>query len=180
RVYIEDLGARLPKDPGRVKRALEGTKQGADWLIERWEGLGEVLQSNGTWNEAQRRLAFDLRGVPLEFREGSQKVPREDDPVALAALVAEELEQLREHQEATLCAMDEAARSCAVSGMLMEEDAATKRLRQYEARARRVLNVARGELLRVRAGAAPADRPAAGGAAADDPSPRPADTGSCC
>src|SRR5258707_95790 len=29
---VEDLGARLPKDPARVKRALARSRQGADWL----------------------------------------------------------------------------------------------------------------------------------------------------
>jgi hypothetical protein len=38
RAYVDALGARLPKDPARIARALEGTKQGADWLIERWQG----------------------------------------------------------------------------------------------------------------------------------------------
>src|SRR6267378_6097135 len=36
------------------------SRQGADWLIERWEGLGEALGTNGGWDEPQRRLAFDL------------------------------------------------------------------------------------------------------------------------
>jgi hypothetical protein len=108
-----------------------------------------VLQANGAWDEIQRRLAFDLRGVPVELRDGSRQVPAETDAEALAALVAKELDRLRDCQEAVLFALDEASQAMAMSGMLMEEDPATRRLRQYEARARRVLNAARGELLRV-------------------------------
>src|SRR5207302_6849310 len=54
RAYVDNLGARLSKDPARVARALERTKQGTDWLLERWEGLGEVLHTNGAWDEPQR------------------------------------------------------------------------------------------------------------------------------
>src|SRR4051795_4330999 len=90
------------KDPARVARALSRTKQGADWLLERWEGLGAVLRSNGAWDEAQRRLAFDLLGVPGELRDGSLRIPAAADTPALAALVEAQLARLREDQEACL------------------------------------------------------------------------------
>jgi hypothetical protein len=190
RAYIEDLGARLPKDPARVARALGATKQGCDWLLERWEGLGEVLQSNGAWDERQRRLAFDLLGVPDELRDGSRKVPPACDAPALAALVAAQVDRLGEEQEATLNALDEATQALAAAGMAIEEDAATRRLRRYEASARRELRWSLAELRRVRAefpgagefpasssssssssrpdaSSAPAERPLANGAAMD-------------
>ncbi len=64
RMAVEGLGAKLAKDPTRVAPALRGCKQGADWLRERWESLGEILTNKGAWTDEQRRLAFDLLGVP--------------------------------------------------------------------------------------------------------------------
>ncbi|MEA2502149.1 MAG: hypothetical protein QOD01_2260, partial [Actinomycetota bacterium] len=108
RKAVEDLGARLPRDPARVAQALGGSRQGADWLIERWEGLGEALGTNGGWDEAQRRLGFDLLGVAPELRNGSTRVPPEADAAALAALVEREAARLRGRRERSLDALDEA------------------------------------------------------------------------
>jgi hypothetical protein len=163
RQVIEDLGAKLPKDPARVSRALRRSKQGADWLIERWEGLGEILKANGTWDDAQRRLAEDLLGVPIELRN-SGRLPSSSDSKALAALVARQVADLRADQEAVLDELDEADRELTVAGMPMEEDAITARLRKYEASCRRDLHWAQAELRRSRAEAAEASAP---------PQPRP-------
>jgi hypothetical protein len=152
RMAVEELGSKLPKDPARVATALRRSRQGADWLIERWEALAEILQSNGKWSEAQRRLAFDLLGVPLELCEGSHRVPIEGDTAGLAALAAREVARLKEDREAVLDALDEANCGMAEVGMPLSEDALTMRLRRYEAGFRRALNWAVKELRRVREG----------------------------
>jgi hypothetical protein len=162
RKAADALAARLPRDPGRVARALSGSRQGADWMIEHWEGLGAVLQAHGGWDDAQRRLAFDLLGVAPELRDGSDKVPPANDAAALAGLVAEEVYWLRKAQEVSLVPLDQAERSMAAAGMPLEEDACTARLRRYEARIRRELRWAHGELRRVREGLPPSPSPASG------------------
>jgi hypothetical protein len=60
--------------------------------------------------------------------------------------------RLREDQEATLIALDEATQSMAAAGMPMDEDASTRRLRRYEASCRRALHWAQNELRRARRG----------------------------
>src|SRR4051812_28163733 len=147
RKAVEDLAARLPKDPSRVAQALGRSRQGTDWLIGRWEGLGEALDANGAWDEAQRRLAFDLLGVAPELRNGSAKVPPEGDARGLAALVARQLARLRERREEALDWLDENERAMTASGMPLEEDAPTARVRRYEASCRRAYLSARDELL---------------------------------
>src|SRR4051812_9614169 len=150
RKAVEDLGARLAKDPARVAQALGRSRQGADWLLERWEGLGEALGTNGGWDDAQRRLAFDLLGVAPELRNGSTRVPPEADAAALAELVERQVARLRGRRERSLDALDEAERAMAAAGMPLDEDAATARIRRYEASCRRDLRGARAELLRCR------------------------------
>src|SRR4051812_49188489 len=134
---VDDLGARLPRDPARVAPALGRSKQGSDWLLARWQGLGEVLETNGAWDEAQRRLAFDLLGVPPELRHGSRAVADATDAPALAAQVAQQVARLQDEQEASLLDLDEQMQALAAAGMPPGEDAATKRLRRYEASSRR-------------------------------------------
>ncbi len=159
RAAVEDLGARLPKDPARVSRALRRVRQGADWLIERWEALGEILGTNGRWSDDQRRLAFDLLGVPADLRDGSVKVPPADDAEGLAALVSRQVADLRVRQEDYLDESDEAERGMAAWGMPMEEDPITARLRKYERGCRGDLNRALAELRKVREEATPAGSP---------------------
>jgi hypothetical protein len=163
RMAVEDLGAKLSKDPARVAPALRGRKQGADWLIERWEALGEILENKGGWTDDQRRLAFDLLGVPVALRDGCDLLPPPDDVDGLAEAVAEQIQGLREDREVVLDALDAEERSRALQGMPAEEDAASARLRKYEASCRRAFNAAKAELLRLREATGPA-----GGEAPDE------------
>ncbi len=156
RVAVEEIGARLAKDPARVVPALRGRKQGADWLIERWEALGTILRNTGAWTDDQRRLALDLLGVPAELRDGGDILPPADDIEALAELAAEQVAMLQDDQEGVLDALDAKDRSMALAGMPAEEDAPSARLRKYEASCRRAFNAARAELLRLREAKAPA------------------------
>ncbi len=159
RIAVEDLGARLAKDPARAAPALRVRKQGADWLIERWELLGAILKNTGAWTDEQRRLALDLLGVPAELRDGGDILPPADDIEALAELIADQVAMLHDDQEGVLDALDAKDRSMALAGMPAEEDATSARLRKYEGSCRRAFNAARAELLRLREAKAPKVEP---------------------
>src|SRR5262249_7856586 len=148
------LGARLSRDPQRVARALEATKQGAEWSLLHWGGLADVVETNGVWDEAQRRLALDLLGVPHVLRNGNLVLPAEDDTAGLAELAESEMARLRERIENRLVPLDAATQMMAAAGMPYEEDKLTARLRKYEAAARRENAAALAELRRVREPAA--------------------------
>jgi hypothetical protein len=156
RAAIEDLGARLAKDPGRVARLLENTRQGADFKIERWRLLAGLVVSDGGWNEAQHRVAFDLLGVPAELRPASGTVvPAGDDAAAdQAALAAREIARLEALQAEILVEQDEEQREMAEAGMPLEEDRITRRLRRYEMDCRRWLKRAEDQFAAGRAAAA--------------------------
>ena len=165
RKAVEDFSARLSKDPQRVSWGLRATVQGADWLIESWEDLGDIVRKAGRWNEDERQLACDLMGIRRELRTSTLRVPAGDDAPALIALVENQLTTLRASQESVLEALNEAERGMTLAGMPLEEDAATARLRKAETRARNELARTRNELLRVQAGerpkSDPKDRPSA-------------------
>src|SRR5262249_20567222 len=67
-IEAEKIAEKLPKSPGRVTRELKGFKQGAEWLILRWEGLTRVVEATGTVEDAQRQTALDLLGMPSDVR----------------------------------------------------------------------------------------------------------------
>ena len=99
-VYIDELGARLSEDPEGVKRALERTKQGVEWLLIHLYGLLDVLESNGTWDERRSRLASNLLCTRSQFRQGCRKPAAEAEE--LAALIVREVDRLETRLEERL------------------------------------------------------------------------------
>ena len=88
-VYINKIAARLHEDPG-VARALEGTKQGVEWLLKSWLCLEEVLEYDGRWTDEQNRLAMALVGPRVELRDSYCTMLAESDAAELADLVKNE------------------------------------------------------------------------------------------
>jgi hypothetical protein len=152
REAIDNLGAKLSKDPKRVHGALRRTKQGCTWLIECWAELAEVLETNGGFDDAQRQWALDLLGVSPQARNGSKRLPSSSDGAALSRLVGWERERLEGDIAEWLEATDARRRESAQSGMSMEEDAETRRLHRHLATAKRERDWAMAELRASRAG----------------------------
>ncbi len=115
-----------------ASRRLERSTQGADWLIDRWEGLADALESRGQWDDAQRNLAFDLLGTSPILRDGHARVPAAVDRDGLMNLVKDEVGRLADEQRTTLSPLDTHEQDLACCGMPVEPDAETKRLRKYE------------------------------------------------
>jgi hypothetical protein len=156
---IEDYGSRLAKDPSRIACGLMNSRHGCLWLAARWEALAEIARKTGKWDDAQRRLAFDMLGVSAELRPLSSRVPAEDDPLKLVALAEAQIANLNGQIANSLDALDASEREMAMMGMPMHEDKLTARLRKDEARARRDFALARTELRRHREGQPSAARP---------------------
>ena len=129
RALAEALGTGLARRPSLVALKLESTKQGCQWLLERWQILGAVLESGGEWTEEQRSLTMDLSGIPRELRTGLD-APEPGDDVAMVAMVAERLEHRRTE---VLEGLDELERSAAEQGHPLETAREVTLLRRYEA-----------------------------------------------
>ncbi len=126
RELVNRLAARLPRDPERVAHRLGRTRQGVDWLIERWQGLEEALAVEGCWTDEQRSMAFDLLGVSPILRNGRHRVPAASDTAGLARLVADRLAHLREARDGRLDDLDALEQDLALIGMPSVEDAGTR------------------------------------------------------
>jgi hypothetical protein len=158
RKSVEDFAMWLSKEPERIARGLRQSRQGTDWLIERWTRLAAIAREVGAWNEDQRRLAFDMLGVPRDLRNLTIDVPAGDEATALIALAEAQIARLREDQVAVLDELNEAERAQAFAGMPLEEDAVTARLRKDESRARNDFAKARNALFRRRETARAGDK----------------------
>jgi hypothetical protein len=133
-----EIAKNLERQPERTVHALRFTKKGAELLITYWAGLADAARTNGGWDESQQRLAFDLLAVRRELRSGSTRLPLGGDgnKEALIALAEEQIAKLEDRIERVLEACHTAERDEAVAGIFYVEDAATKKLRKDESRAR--------------------------------------------
>lgn len=174
RQAAEDLARKLPDEPARISLALQRSRHGCDYLIERWDVLAHIARVRGTWDEAQRRLAFDLLGVPAEFRADSTRLPADADAATLEALAVAEAADLRRRRDGYLARIDAMARESALDGRPVHEDADSARLRRYEAECRRDLRWALAEFRKVRP---TANTPAPARPPAPAPTPAPAPAG---
>jgi hypothetical protein len=156
RAVVDNLGSRLQKDCGRVSKALERTKQGVDWLLERLGGLDLAIATQGGLDEVQYTLLLDVLGVLVELRNGGHTVPARTDEPALAARVRTEIERLEALQETTLFDLDEARQHQAKAGLPFEADPEIKRLRRLEVTLKNDIRWAQEEIRRSQANAAAA------------------------
>ncbi len=127
RQEVEELADKLSKRPALICGRLKRTRQGVEWMIERWRALGQILDRKGEWTESQTALALDLLGTPRELRDDQ---PVLDDP---ATLVAREIALLERRKSASLDALDEHERSAAEAGLALTLSKALSNLRRYEA-----------------------------------------------
>src|SRR3954454_5049711 len=132
------LGGLLSKRPDEVVEELRRTPQGCEWLMTRWAMLAHTADVKASWTPEQSRMAFDLLGTPIEFREGvkpgasldlaGRLIESADDPAAVARREIEALKQRREVVEG----LDEVNQALAVADLNDEDDPELRRLRRYE------------------------------------------------
>src|SRR5262245_22249079 len=104
RLAALELAEKLPRSPQRVTLELEGTRQGVDWKLGRWEELSAALGRRGHWDEAELVQAFDLLGVPHLERAATH------DPSELEAtreLIRDEVERLERWRDDVLAPGEE-------------------------------------------------------------------------
>jgi hypothetical protein len=121
------IAGRLVQDPEGVARTLEQTRHGAEYLLSEWRTLGAMIEEMGGLSEWQRRLAFDLLGVPHRLRHGTTAVPAGNDKLALLDLVNCEIVRLQTRQEERLNELDRMERELALQGVPLEPDDETTR-----------------------------------------------------
>jgi hypothetical protein len=155
-IAAEQLALKLPKNPTVVSKQLTKTPQGVAVLDERWCLLGDALEDNGLWTESQRRMALDLCGVPLEFREGRTLIdPKEGEDARTVALelVEASLQELRDPTKITgNASWEQFRRDMALEGVPVTISPELRLTKRYEAMHIRRANQAMAEFLRAKNG----------------------------
>ncbi|MEO6810610.1 MAG: hypothetical protein ABI353_15955, partial [Isosphaeraceae bacterium] len=146
---IEELAAKLPRNPSRTVAALRTTRHGAVWLIERWQSLGDALEGPGCWDDSQRRLALNLLGTPKEFRDCSAALPADADLAALKTLVRDQIAALQDRLTNALEPLDDKERALTEIGLPLDTDAPTAWLLRIERECRRTFNWALAEFRKI-------------------------------
>jgi hypothetical protein len=149
---INKKADKIGADPYKVQKALLQTKHGVEWLLYRWRLLDDMIVCKSGLNETQRRLCFDLLGVPLDLRDGTATVPAADDAPALRALVAREVRRLEVRLKGELEHRDLVARRKVKLGVKTPPDANLRRLKSDRSRAYKRMTWAYGMLEKLRAG----------------------------
>lgn len=137
-VAAEETAARLASDPSRVASRLRQSSHGSAWLRLRWDALARIAVSQGSWNDAQRSLAFDLLGVPESLRPDDPRLPETADAALLASLARAEVAKLDRAIFEGLSDLDTLDRDQALTGVSFETSPPARLLRRYESAAWRV------------------------------------------
>ena len=134
RDVVERLGAQAAQGAGAGGAGRwRATKQGAEWLLEPGRGWAQALGTNGGWDEAQRRLAFDLLGVPAgAARRRPDEVPAGGSAPGLGRPGPAGDGPAGRGPGGGADRAGRVGAGDGGRGMPCEEDAATARLRRYE------------------------------------------------
>ena len=142
------LGDRLRKAPARVAAELRRSAAGCHWLLDRWVGLGTILQQPGGWTDSHRLLAGDLLGLDPDLRSADPRLSADAPLEVLAALVADQLAGLRRRLETGLDSLDDRDRQRAIAGLSFVDSPEARRLSRYDSANYRRLTWALAELRR--------------------------------
>ena len=119
-----------------VSKQLSQTLQGVAVLTDFWTRLGQVIETSGTWTDAQRELALNLLGVPWEFREPGQTpldVPHPDGFPAVARNIVQRQLQDLSGKAAAKKHWDSFCHDMAILGVPVQISPEMRLMKRYEA-----------------------------------------------
>lgn len=147
---VEEIAAKLARDPARTVAMLRKTTHGVDWLLRRWAGLIEALECHGGWNADQIALARDLLGVPRDLRNPCLELPDDASTATLGYLAVQATDELQHEQAEHLDEQDIQDRARTSLGVPVRRDRELETIRRYERECRRTLRQTLDEFHRLR------------------------------
>jgi hypothetical protein len=139
---VEEIAARLPKDPSRTASRLRETSQGCRWILARWDALSVPLLENTPWDETQCNLAASLMGVGPDLRVAYPTLTPSADPANQAELMCEHADAIHTLMVEALEPLDAKERELTRLGYPLRPSKEFLRLQRYETRLRKVYNEA--------------------------------------
>jgi hypothetical protein len=169
-IAAAELGRRLADDPEAVVAQLERSSAGCDWLIRRWDLLGDALSSTEegddepgcAWTDADLALALDMLGRPAALRHLDHQASRleslreqarlgSDEAVTeLREIIARQLGELDARRDEVWAGVEQSILQGWRAGAELDLGPEGTRLRRYEAAADRLFRSAWTKLERLR------------------------------
>jgi hypothetical protein len=131
----EVVAKHLGANPPLVVRQLEATSHGCTVMIGRWSRLGEALDANQAWSDAERSLALDLLGLPADLRSGRtplDPMPGCDPVQALRDLAHAQCDRLAALKSRAHDYLDSHERATAEAGLSAELTKVGQLITRYE------------------------------------------------
>jgi hypothetical protein len=139
---VEEIAARLPKDPSRTASRLRETSQGCRWILARWTALSVPLIENTPWNEDQCNLAARLMGVGPDLRASHPTLNPSASPADQADIMCEQADAVHVLMMDALEPLDAKERELTRLGYPLRPSKEFLRLQRYEGKLRKVYNEA--------------------------------------
>jgi hypothetical protein len=139
---VEEIAARLPKDPSRTASRLRETSQGCRWILARWEALGVPLLEDNAWNEDQCNLAAHLMGIGPDLRASYPTLSPSASPADQVELMCEQADAVELLMSDALEPLDAKEQELTRLGYPLRPSKELLRLQRYETRLRKTYNEA--------------------------------------
>ncbi|MEO6809463.1 MAG: hypothetical protein ABI353_10180 [Isosphaeraceae bacterium] len=135
---VEEIAARLPKDPSRTASRLRETSQGCRWILARWNALSVPLVENIAWDETQRNLAATLMGVGSDLLASHPTLAPSASSADQADLMCEQADAIHALMVDALEPLDAKERELTRMGYPLRPSKEYLRLQRYETKLRKV------------------------------------------
>jgi hypothetical protein len=139
---VEEIAARLPKDPSRTASRLRETSQGCRWILARWDALSVPLAENTAWNEDQCNLAANLMGIGPDLRAAYPTLSPSGNLDDQATILCEHAESIHALMTDALEPLDAKERELTRLGFPLRPSKELLRFERYESKLRKVYNEA--------------------------------------
>jgi hypothetical protein len=137
---VEEIAARLRKDPSRTASRLRETSQGCRWILARWDALSVPLAENVGWDEDQCNLAATLMGIGPDLRAAYPTLNPSANPDGQATILCEHAESIHTLMTEALEPLDAKERELTRLGFPLRPSKELLRFERYESKLRKVYN----------------------------------------
>lgn len=133
---VEEIAARLKKNPGLTVAQLRRTDNGARWLIEQWKHLYKSLTREGDWTPREQELAQDLAGLLPSLRDRDPLNAQRGTLEQRKTLVRKKVRELRGLIGGGRELLGQLDRAMVIEGFIPAAGTEYRRLKRYEREAR--------------------------------------------
>ncbi|MFO0956298.1 MAG: hypothetical protein U0800_02395 [Isosphaeraceae bacterium] len=135
-VEVEEVAAKLRRNPGLAVAQLRKSTPGTLWLIRQWKLLDRSLTDHGDWTAEEQELAQDLCGLLPRLRGNDPLRIQRGTLDGRKALVRKKIRGLRSLLGEGRSSLEQLERMMVIEGFIPLAGTEYRRLKRYEREAR--------------------------------------------